>query len=393
MTALLSSGNSPSDGRFLGVPWMWLARYCVDGWSLLRDGPLLLWLASPLAGILHNGQGKPINWTAGCGDPRPLTGKAPLRAQFQALALPEELYLSRVLALPAMAPTDREMAIALQVQASSPFHHDDLVWGYASAPHLPADEGEMHGVHIVLASRQQIQSYVQGLSLPPEAGPFELWAFAGEGDQPVVFRGFGEFVRQRGVARVRRVHLSLLVLALVLVGAVAASPLVRLRMVAIDAIRQSDELAGRTRSLVQQREALTQTSQRLEVVRRLGQEHLAPLEVMSMLTRALPDDTSLISVRIEGHKIALAGQTVDAAAVMQLLSNQPGIRDVRAPSPATRPLGAPKESFTIEFLWGPAPPAETPAQGAAGPDRVGPTKPAQQGASAPASAPRQGASA
>ena len=109
MTALLSSGNSPSDGRFLGVPWMRLARYCVDGWSLLRDGPLLLWLASPLAGILHNGQGKPINWTAGCGDPRPLTGKAPLRAQFQALALPEELYLSRVLALPAMAPTDREI--------------------------------------------------------------------------------------------------------------------------------------------------------------------------------------------------------------------------------------------------------------------------------------------
>lgn len=393
MTALLSSGTPLSDGRFLGVPWIRLARYCVDGWSLLRDGPLLSWLASPLTGVLHNGQGKAVTWAGGTSDPQPSSAKAPTRAQFQALALPEELYLSRVLALPAMSKKDKEAAIALQVQASSPFQHDDLVWGYASLPRQPADEIATHRVRLVLASRRQIQSYVQEVNLASEIEKLEIWAFASEGDQPVVLRGFGELVRQRGVVRGRRINLTLLVFALVLLGALSASPLVRLRMVAIDAVRQSDELVARTRPLVQQREALMQTTQKLEAVKKMGQEHLPPLEVMTMLTRALPDDTSLTGIRVEGHKISLTGQTVDAAAVMQLLSNQSGIRDVRAPSPATRPLGSPKEVFTIEFLWTPSASAPTPAAEGDKSEKNGAPEPAREGSSAPAGAPRQGASA
>ena len=38
---------------------------------------------------------------------------------------------------------------------------------------------------------------------------------------------------------------------------------------------------------------------------------------------------------------------------MQHLSAQPGIREVRAPSAATRPLGVSKDSFSLEFTLDP----------------------------------------
>ena len=72
-----------------------------------------------------------------------------------------------------------------------------------------------------------------------------------------------------------------------------------------------------------------------------------------LLTQALPDDTSLLNLQLQGLKVTMAGQTTNAAALMQHLSAQPGVRDVRAPSAATKPLGVTKESFSIEFMLDP----------------------------------------
>eukprot|EP01035_Chromulina_nebulosa_P049595 gene49595-67338_t len=65
-----------------------------------------------------------------------------------------------------------------------------------------------------------------------------------------------------------------------------------------------------------------------------------------MITRALPDDTSLQSFQLaapEGPgkppKVLLVGQTGNAAALMQQLGAQPGLKDVKAPSAAVKPLG------------------------------------------------------
>ena len=80
---------------------------------------------------------------------------------------------------------------------------------------------------------------------------------------------------------------------------------------------------------------------------------MAPLKVMDLLTQALPDDTSLLGLQVQGLKVTMNGQTTNAAALMQHLSAQPGIREVRAPSAATRPLGVSKDSFSLEFTLDP----------------------------------------
>lgn len=385
---LTLSPASPSDGRFLGVRWTRLLRYCIDALVLVRDGPMLSWLASPLTGELLNHGPRPAYWTAGMDCPRASVNKAARLVQFHAVALPDELYLSRVLDLPLMAPKDCESAIRFQVQASSPFKLDDVVWGFSKVSESAESASTISRTLMVLASKRQIQSYLAGLSLSQAAETVEIWAFPSPDDSPVVFRGFGETLRERGVVKSRRTNLFLLAFASVLAIAAAISPLVYLRMVAIDAVKQSDALISKTRPLIQKREALMQTMQRIEFVQKLREEHVAPPNVFSMLTRALPDDTSLTGIRMEGNKISLAGQTVDTAALMQLLSNQAGIRDVRAPSPATRPLGSPKEVFTIEFLWSPSLPAgDSSVPGSVLSDKAEQATPAREGVSTPKDSP------
>ena len=109
---------------------------------------------------------------------------------------------------------------------------------------------------------------------------------------------------------------------------------------------------------------------------------------MEHLTSVLPDDTYLYSLDIRKSKITAAGHTVDAAALLQKLSSDPRLKDVRAPTAVTRAPGATKEAFTVEFtLAPPAPVAAPPALPEAG-AAVPPLAP--QAAAASAGAPVAG---
>ena len=94
-------------------------------------------------------------------------------------------------------------------------------------------------------------------------------------------------------------------------------------------------------------------------------ERSDPLYVMALLTDALPDDTSLLGVQIQGSKVSINGLTPNAAALMQQLGSRPELRDVKAPTAATRSPGSPKDVFNIEFtLIEKAAPGSGPASGA-----------------------------
>ena len=86
-----------------------------------------------------------------------------------------------------------------------------------------------------------------------------------------------------------------------------------------------------------------------------------PLRVLNLLTQSLPDDTSVLSLQVDGAKVTVNGLTGDAAALMQLLSTRAEFKDVKAPSPATRPLGSNKDLFTIELTMAdPGPRSDAP---------------------------------
>ena len=97
-----------------------------------------------------------------------------------------------------------------------------------------------------------------------------------------------------------------------------------------------------------------------ECADQLGQLHqqardqAAPLLVLDLLTRVLPDTAWLHSVQLEGAKLTVSGDADDTAALVQRLGAQPGVHGVRLPSPVTRSPGAAKEAFVIEMELDPA---------------------------------------
>jgi general secretion pathway protein L len=86
---------------------------------------------------------------------------------------------------------------------------------------------------------------------------------------------------------------------------------------------------------------------------------------MEYLTQILPDDTYLYALDVQKTKITASGHTVDASALLQKLSSDPRLKNVKAPTAVVRLPGATKEAFVIEFTMEPVPVAVSAAPGAA----------------------------
>jgi general secretion pathway protein L len=308
--------------------------------------PVRLLLADGSEGTWR--QGEPLQPRAASEREAPGTA-----SHLTAIEYPEDRLLRRQLVLPDMTAAEAAQAAELDAVTSSPFRSDDLVWGHR-CERLPT--GKLQ-VEIVLASRKQVQQYLD-LSEVRLAGPkpleawVEVWAWNGSAE-PVVIRGFGESWRTRRQARQRWLLSGLLFLLWGLLMAIAITPTAQLRLQAIKAVAAFDTLHQRTSALVLKRESLSQTADQLTATDEILSERVRTVEALGLLTRAIPDDTSLLTLQIQGSKVRLTGQTSNTADLMQKLGGYPGIRDVKAPSAATRPLGTSKENFSIELELAP----------------------------------------
>lgn len=387
-----------SDARFLGIDLRSLWRDTRQAWVSVSESPALSWLTPEPQVVLLHADGGQSFWCAGVEHAQPI-GR--LTSSFTALELPEDLVLRRSLALPRLGVSDLESAVGLQARSISPFPADDLVWGYATR--LTTDGGV--SAEVVMASRRQVAEYAA--SQAPRLGAisdYEVWVRSAM-TAPVVLRGYGEGARRAYGRRSRNAGYALLVVIALLLLAMALTPSLQLRMRATEAAAAYQALTKRVAPQVAQRETMMKSIEKLNALSETVVDRVEPLRVLDMLTRLLPDDTAVQSFKLQGRKVTLSGIAGNASALMQLLGEQPGLRDVKAPSPATRVGASTKETFVIEFMldlkeFGVVPPpavasaataAAAPAAGAA-PQPSGGSTPAAQAAgpaTAPATAPGQ----
>ena len=335
-----------SDARFLGVDFPALWREIRQPWQGMRQWPLLSWLTPAVSVLLLQADGGQSLWHGNVLQPGP-EGSA--KARFTALELPEDSVLRRTLSMPAMAEADIATAVALEARTMSPFAAQDLVWGYRA---YPPQQGAVR-VEIVLVSRKQAAQYLaaQAARLQDVVNP-EMWVRAGQ-LPPVVLGGYGESLREAYATRRRRMGYGLLLTVFALLAAMAITPTAQLRLRAIEAVQAYEAIASRTAPLLRQREALLQSADQLEALSEMLAGRIEPLRILDKLTQVLPDDTSLQGFKLQGAKVTIVGATANASTLMQLLGNQPGLHDVRAPAAATRTAGASKETFAIEFSLDP----------------------------------------
>lgn len=284
-------------------------------------------------------------------DAPPLHGDQRARsARFDAVLLPETLLLRRTLNLPRLQTQELMAALALEVSALSPFAPTDVIWGHEIAP----QDGNTLRVAVVLASRKLIDQHIATMHPQLASQIPEVWVPRVSGSGFVLLPGFGEARRQRQSTAWRWASALLVVLALALMAAMAVTPTLQRYLRTLQANQSMTSLQQKAGPVLVQRESLVRATDQLTRLAELTGKPVAPLQTLKLITDALPDDTSLLSLQIQGLKVNIAGQTGNAAALMKQLGSTPGMRDVKAPTPATKPLGAPRESFTIEFTLDPA---------------------------------------
>lgn len=335
-----------SDARFLGIDLHALWRDVRSPWQGMHAWPLFSWLtpSAPVV-LLHPEDGLSF-WL---GDEKQSKVAGPVKASFTAVELPEEFVLRRTLTLPPMAESDIAKAGALEVRAISPFPEADLVWGYRL---IEGSTGTSR-IELALASRRQVAQYLasQAARLGGVSNP-EVWVRSNQ-QRPIVLGGYGEGLRHAHALRWRRTGYGLLLSMAVLAMVIAVTPTLQLRERAIEAAQSYQDAAKRTAPVVAKRDALMQSAEKLGMLSEVLATRIEPLRVLDKLTQLLPDDTYLQSFRMQGAKVTIVGMTGNAAALMQVLGNEPGLREVRAPSAATRMGNSPKETFAIEFTLDP----------------------------------------
>lgn len=330
-----------TDARLFGLDLSGLGAQWLQAIKAMGQWPLVRWLTPSLPVRVHMPNGDTQATTA---------------TEFEAVVLPDDLVLHHQVALPVLPPAETQAALALAVQTQSPFAADDLLWvarpsGNALPNTAPHD--------VVITSRPLVQAHLDTVrprllkTIAPHTQP-EIWAHV-VGAPPFVLPGFGEARRQRSTQRRFAINLALCLVAFGLAVAAAVAPTLQLRMRAIDAVAQHTRLQQQVAPALALRESLVKTTEQMQALAEVAGPPVSAVQVLDLVTRALPDDTSLLTFALNATetpakppKVVLTGNTGNAAALMQKLGNQPGLRDIKALTAATKPLGADKESFSIE---------------------------------------------
>src|SRR5690606_25574681 len=100
-----------------------------------------------------------------------------------------------------------------------------------------------------------------------------------------------------------------------------------------------------------QMDELRQQAQLAEELRKNASTDLPLASVIDALSTAIPADTWLDRIEVNGSEIRITGLTSNATELVGQLGRQPGLVDVRATGANVRDAALNKERFTLEMRW------------------------------------------
>lgn len=315
-----------------------IGRIWRDGWDEAFRWPALAWLSPQEAVRVLLPDGGELLRLGAASQAAPM-GARPASV---AVVLPAESVLLRELRLPPLGGDELHQAIELEVLAASPFPAEHTAWGFEARA-----EASQVRVRLALAAQAHVAAALESARPRTTGHSPEVWADAAE---PIVLRGFGEarrFARERAARR--RILLALGAVLLLLM-ALAATPVLQARQQVFDAQRRYGGLEGDVAEVVAARNALAVGNERAAAVRaHLDQRPDLPA-LLELLTRMLPDDAFLTRLEVQGRQVRIVGQARDAAQLMRTLGAQGSpFSEVRAPSAISRAGSSDRENFVIEF--------------------------------------------
>jgi hypothetical protein len=269
-----------------------------------------------------------------------------------AMLLPDELVLCKELRLPLAAESELHAVLDMEINAYSPFSTDDTGSGWR----IVARDNSHIRVMLVIVSKSASMAYLGRQFDTHDARAQEIWAEAG--GVMVVISGFGEGARE-GHYRKRLLYSAIMLsitaaLLLLIVGLAAGFNGMELQRVEKIA-RQTEESAVEASRM---RSSLLSANETIIAANNVIEEFPSPHLELARLTQLLGDTASLADFSINGTGIRVRGMSIDgeAAAVMQLLIDEPAYLEVTAPQAITRVGRTDMEQFFLNIrLRGRAP--------------------------------------
>jgi hypothetical protein len=317
------------DMRQLGKHWLAAWR----GLLWAEDSPVCKHLDDVVC--LH-GESGPVLYQAGRE-----SSQAPFESE--AILLPDELALTRRLRLPLAVESDLDAALALEVNANSPFSADDTGYGWRV---IARDESHLQLV-LVIVSMSAVMAYLGRQYDIHDARAREIWGAVD--DTMIVVRGFGEHRREsRYRKRLRRCGVMLVVsavLVLLITGVAAGVKRAELLQVETLAANTRREAADASRM----RETLALANETINAANHIVDIHPNPHYEIARLTQLLGDDAHIVQFAMSGREIRLRGRARDAASVMQKLTKEAAYKEVTAPQAIVKVGSSGLEQFSLNI--------------------------------------------
>jgi len=252
------------------------------------------------------------------------------------LRLPEGMVLSRDVSLPLAVVRDLPSVVAFEINRLTPFRAEDILWGLSDI--MPDRARETVSLRLSLVLRAQVEPVLAALarlSLVPEG----------------IEAGSGIISLVAGRPR-RRLPRSLwgwvcgtLALACILV------PFLRQQaaLEAADRAIAAHAAAAHQGEALRRQIAMTRSSRSaIAEAQRAGDA----LQVLALLTQALPDGTWLSDLSLRGGDLTIDGQSDNAARLMGLLAALPQFHGPSFTAPVTRSADNRTDQFSLHAKLG-----------------------------------------
>lgn len=268
-----------------------------------------------------------------------------LRRRQACLRVPDELVLQRTLVLPLAAERNLRAVLGFEMDRYMPFRSEAAYFAYTP---LARDAG-----------RRRLQ--IALTAVPRKAVDAELDAMRASGLRPAWLEARGVRVeldehRIPGAGWQIRI---LAACAVVLLAATLALPLVRKANTAAELERQvrvAHTQALRAEAARRSLDGLLAEERAL--VERRGQRPAA-LEVLRELTLLLPDGSWLNHVEVNGSRVRLRGESLNASDLARAIEKSAVFADASFDGSVTREPGAERERFSISVIASGTPPVGT----------------------------------
>ncbi len=257
------------------------------------------------------------------------------------LRLAPDLLLEREVSLPLAAEPEAGNALRFGIDTLTPFAGDELFWSWTVMRRDRA-HGRLH-VRLSLVCKTAVQPLIAALERAG-ATPRLLEIPLSDSETRVI--ALGDSASRAG--RLRR-HVPAAIGGFAAGAAVAMAVLpVALQMRALAA---TEARIDALRPRVAQVEAFRRETGRADGIDVIAGERARvgdALQVIAMLTTALPDDTHLTELSLHQRKLALTGEFGAAAKLIVALSAEPMLRETEFVAPVTRaPMGG-RDIFSIQ---------------------------------------------